>query len=177
MRSWNAPRSGFDCADHDKRGTIAPATSSHFATTDDHAAQTHNGVFRMNGLATGVQAAGMIALAAVVLLGIAAGLLIVVLYSFSRQEGRLGRMKSGMKVLGSALAIVILLFCAGAYDKDARLRARATQFVTELSRGDGDATPRDMRTSEGSKSFCSSIGPPICDCLPSARTRTPMPSA
>lgn len=26
MRSWNAPRSGFDCADHDKRGIIAPAT-------------------------------------------------------------------------------------------------------------------------------------------------------
>ncbi|WP_254218161.1 hypothetical protein [Burkholderia multivorans] len=137
MRSWNAPRSGFDCADHDKRGTIAPATSSHFPTTDDHAAQTHNGVFRMNGLATGVQAAGMLALAAVVLLGITAGLLIVVLYSFSRQEGRIGRMKSGMKAFGSALAIVILLFCAGAYYKDARLRARATQFVTELSRGDG----------------------------------------
>lgn len=91
----------------------------------------------MNGLATGVQAASMLALAAVVLLGITAGLLIVVLYSFSRQEGRLGRMKSGMKALGSALAIVILLFCAGAYYNDARLRARATQFVTELSRGDG----------------------------------------
>lgn len=91
----------------------------------------------MNGLATGVQAASMLALAAVVLLGITAGLLIVVLYSFSRQEGRLGRMKSGMKAFDSALAIVILLFCAGAYYKDARLRARATQFGTELSRGDG----------------------------------------
>ncbi|WP_227747538.1 MULTISPECIES: hypothetical protein [Burkholderia] len=91
----------------------------------------------MNGLAIGVQAAGMIALAAVVLLGITVGLLIVVLYSFSRHEGRLERMKSGMKALGSALAIVILLFCAGVYYKDARLRARATQFVTEPSRGDG----------------------------------------
>lgn len=131
----------------------------------------------MNGLAIGVQAAGTIALAAVVLLGITVGLLIVVLYSFSRHEGRLERMKSGMKALGSALAIVILLFCAGVYYKDARLRARATQFVTEPSRGDGDATPRDMRTSEGSESFCGSIGPPICDCLPSARTRTRMPFA
>ncbi|UXZ85106.1 hypothetical protein [Burkholderia multivorans] len=91
----------------------------------------------MNGLAIGVQAAGTIALAAVVLLGITVGLLIVVLYSFSRHEGRLERMKSGMKALGSALAIVILLFCAGVYYKDARLRARATQFVTEPSRGDG----------------------------------------
>ncbi|MGU7780882.1 hypothetical protein [Burkholderia sp. PU8-34] len=84
-----------------------------------------------------MQGAGVVALAAIVLAGTAVCLLIVVLYSFSRKEGRVERMKSGVKALSSGLAIVTLLFCAGSYYKDARVRAHATQFDTELSKNDG----------------------------------------
>ncbi|WP_244138727.1 hypothetical protein [Burkholderia sp. BCC1640] len=91
----------------------------------------------MNGLAIGMQGAGMVALAALVLAGTVVCLLIVVLYSLSHKEGRVGRMKSGMKALGSGLAIVTLLFCAGSYYKDARVRSQAMRFDTELSRNNG----------------------------------------
>ncbi|WP_244135176.1 MULTISPECIES: hypothetical protein [unclassified Burkholderia] len=91
----------------------------------------------MNGLAIGMQGAGMVALAALVLAGTVVCLLIVVLYSLSHKEGRVERMKSGMKALGSGLAIVTLLFCAGSYYKDARVRSQAMRFDTELSRNDG----------------------------------------
>lgn len=91
----------------------------------------------MNGLAIGMQGAGMVALAALVLAGTVVYLLIVVLYSLSHKEGRVERMKSGMKALGSGLAIVTLLFCAGSYYKDARVRSQAIRFDTERSRNDG----------------------------------------
>ncbi|RQZ42738.1 hypothetical protein DIE16_00645 [Burkholderia sp. Bp9090] len=84
-----------------------------------------------------MQGAGLVTLAGLLLAGTAVCLLIVVLYSFSRNEGRVERMKSGMKALGCGLAIVTLLLCAGSYYKDARLRAHATRFDTELSRNDG----------------------------------------
>ena len=91
----------------------------------------------MNGLATAMQGAGLVALAALVLAGTAVCLLIVVLYGFSSNDGRVERMKSGMKVLGSGLAIVTLLFCAGSYYKDARVRLQAMRFDTQLSTNDG----------------------------------------
>ncbi|WP_322023121.1 hypothetical protein [Burkholderia sp. BCC1977] len=91
----------------------------------------------MNGLATGMQGAGLVALAALGLVGTAVCLLIVVLYGFSRNEGRVERMKSGMKALGAGLAIVTVLFCAGSYYKDARVRAHATRFDSELSTNGG----------------------------------------
>ncbi|WP_257127956.1 hypothetical protein [Burkholderia sp. MSMB1835] len=79
----------------------------------------------------------MVALAAIALFGIAVCLLIVVLYSLAHQEGRAARMKSGLKALGFGVAVVTFLGCAGSYYQDARIRARATQFDTELSRNDG----------------------------------------
>ncbi|MGU7841962.1 hypothetical protein ACV22V_21070 [Burkholderia sp. AW33-5] len=84
-----------------------------------------------------MQGAGMVALAALVLAGTVVCLLIVVLYSLSHKEGRVERMKSGMKALGSGLAIVTLLFCVGSYYKDVRVRSQAMRFDTELSRNDG----------------------------------------
>ncbi|MCA8009215.1 hypothetical protein KPB04_10500 [Burkholderia cenocepacia] len=91
----------------------------------------------MNGLATATQGAGMVALAAIALFGIAVCVLIVVLYSLAHQEGRAARMKSGMKALGFGVAVVTALGCAGSYYQDAHVRARATQFDTELSTNDG----------------------------------------
>ncbi|WP_257128106.1 hypothetical protein [Burkholderia sp. MSMB1072] len=91
----------------------------------------------MNGLATAMQGPGMVALAAIALFGIAVCVSIVVLYSLAHQDGRAVRMKSGMKALGFGVAVVAFLGCAGSYYQDAHVRARATQFDTELSRSDG----------------------------------------
>ncbi|WP_260435994.1 hypothetical protein [Burkholderia sp. Bp9143] len=91
----------------------------------------------MNGLATAMQGAGLVALAEIALIGIAVCILIVIFCSLARQEGRAARMKSGMKVLGLGLATVTFLCFAGSYYQDARVRARATQFDTERSRNDG----------------------------------------
>ena len=93
----------------------------------------------MNGLATAMQGAGLVALAEIALIGIAVCILIVILCSLARKEGRAARMKSGMKVLGLGLATVTFLCFAGSYYQDARVRARATQFDTERSRNDGGA--------------------------------------
>ncbi|WP_232515205.1 hypothetical protein [Burkholderia ambifaria] len=91
----------------------------------------------MNGLAAAMQGAGIVALAAIALFGIVACMLTVVLYSLAHQEGRAARMKSGMKALVSGLTIIILLGCAASYYKDARIRAHAVRFNTELSKNDG----------------------------------------
>ncbi|HKT66432.1 MAG TPA: hypothetical protein VJR91_22920 [Burkholderia sp.] len=91
----------------------------------------------MNGLATAMQGAGMVALAAIAVLGIAVYVLIVILCSVAHQEGRTARIKSGMKALGFSLMIVAFLYRAGSYYQDARARAQATQFDTEISRNDG----------------------------------------
>ncbi|WP_244136276.1 hypothetical protein [Burkholderia sp. BCC0405] len=91
----------------------------------------------MNGLATGMQGAGIVVLAEIMIFGIAACLLMAVLYGLSHKEGRAARMKSGMKVLGSGLVMITLLGYATSYYKDARVRAYATRFDTELSKNDG----------------------------------------
>ncbi|WP_232036232.1 hypothetical protein [Burkholderia stabilis] len=91
----------------------------------------------MNGLATAMQGAGMVALVAIALFGIAVCGLIIVFYSLAHQEGRAARMKPAMKALGYGVAAVTILICAGSYYQDAHVRARATQFDTELSRNDG----------------------------------------
>ncbi|MEK7889349.1 hypothetical protein AAB992_19770 [Burkholderia contaminans] len=91
----------------------------------------------MNGLATTMQGAGIVALAAIALFGVAACMLTVVLYSLAHQEGRAARMRSGMRALGFGVAAVTVLGCAGSYYQDAHVRAQATQFDTELSTNDG----------------------------------------
>ena len=91
----------------------------------------------MNGLATAMQGAGIVVLAEIMIFGIAACLLIAVLYGLSHEDGRAARMKFGMKLIGSGLVIITLLGCATSYYKDARVRAYATRFGTELSKNDG----------------------------------------
>ncbi|KUY91627.1 hypothetical protein WS50_22375 [Burkholderia territorii] len=84
-----------------------------------------------------MQGTGVVTLAALVLAGTVVCFLVVVLYSLSYKEERVERIKSGMKALGFGLAIIALLFCAGSYYKDARVRSQAMRFDTELSRNDG----------------------------------------
>ena len=91
----------------------------------------------MSGLATAMQGAGIVVLAEIVVFAVITCFMMVVLYGISHREGRVSRMKSGMKTLGFALAFVTLLCWAGSYYQDARIRAQATQFDTERSRNDG----------------------------------------
>lgn len=91
----------------------------------------------MNGLAVGMQAAGIGILVLLTMTGVAISLLLSSIYVLHRKAGRFARLKTATKRIGIGLGVALLVGAGWSYHRAADTRDPATRFHTVRSVEDG----------------------------------------